>query len=242
MRYSCLLFFNPAMMGYDHHANVCVDGTWSVESRFHSFEMVVSLYANAAPMATDAVRSVCDMIEHGVEVAHYTHDDRRLLFVLMLVNHLSPQRFLNDPQLLPIVVTLHTKLVQFLRQYCEMLCSLDKTLGAPDTRFPFCAADALLASFNSASLRASVAPIFSRKSILALMQQLPLDAPDETAERARWLFQFCIACVNDDRLHEPSIEQYVALQMAVQQIAPLSSELLDSSPPFQAPSLCSDRH
>ena len=229
MRYSCLLFFNPTSMGYDHQVKSLVDGTCTIESRFHSFELVVGIYASAEPMAALAMRSVCDMTEHDVEMAHYTLGSRRLLFVLMLANHLSPQRFLGDPHLLPIVVRLHTKLVQFLRQYCELLCSLDETLASSDMRLPFSAADALLASFQSPSLRATVAPLFSRKSILSLIRPLPLDAPDEVAERARWLFAFCIATLNDNRLHEPSIEEYISLQMAVQKIAPLSSELLNSS-------------
>ena len=231
MRYSCLLFFDPTRMGYDHQVKTFVNGayTGTIESLFHSFELVVGLYA-ADPMGEHAMRSVCDMIEHGVELAHYTLDSRRLLFVLMLANHLSPQRFLGDAHLLPIVVTLHTKLVQFLRQYCELLCSLDAALASARMHVPFSAADALLASFSSPTLRARVAPVFSRKSILPLMRPLPIDAPDEAAERARWLFAFCIATLNDNRLHEPSIEEYISLQMAVQKIAPLSFELLNSSP------------
>lgn len=232
MRYSCLLYFDPILMCFHHQekADMMQANGSNVLHRYHPFELVTWLYFSAPPVEVNLIRSICDMCEHCVEVAQYTHNDRRLLFVLMLTNHFSPQRFLGEPQLLPVVLKLHSKLVQFMRQYCQLMCSMDPTLGARETRVRFNAADALLASFQSASLRAQVAPLFSRRSILSLLHPLPVSATESVAERALWLFQFCIAVLNDVRLHEPSIQDFLALRKAFEQIAPLSSELLDRSP------------
>ena len=160
--------------------------------------------------------SCLDMLSHWCELAWYTAADRRLLLLLMLLNILSPHRFLSRQNLLPSIITLHAQYLQFLKQYTANCPPLSYAYleAAPDFN------EELLSVLDETT-RERCARLITRTSIRAHMRQAA--SPDEPFS----LFAFTIAALNDERMFEQSADKYREYISTARQFTPLIAEMLE---------------
>ena len=162
--------------------------------------------------------SCLDMLSHWCELAWYTAGDRRLLLLLMLLNILSPHRFLSRQNLLASIVTLHARYLQFLKQYTASFPPLSHAYRAAAPDF----SEELLNVLDTTT-REQCARLITRTSIRAHMPSA--ESPDEPFS----LFAFSIAALNDERMFEQSADKYREFISTTRQFTPLIAEMLEIS-------------
>ena len=167
---------------------------------------------------------------YTAEVRAFFGDDLLVPYQLILLNVLSPHRFLASSDLLAAVTPIHAHLLQCLRQYLEDAYGTHSLLvplnAQPDALGPRSnairpmrvdAADGTLYGEPSAAL-AALAPadrqrFLERLDYSQIRERAPLPSPSDDCSAAcclegavpvdwRWLFDLCVAALNDVRVDE----------------------------------------
>lgn len=245
LRFSNMLCFEPIGKSFSHDVTVSTSEAAALDARFrpqicirtvkHLFSDTMALHFSGgdvsgsgserqAQLRAAAATSCFHMLSHWCELAWYTAGDRRLLLLLMLLNLLSPHRFLSRQNLLASVITLHARYLQFLKQYTATSPPLSAEYRAAAPDFNEELLDAL-----DVETRAQCAIRITRTSIRAHMPSAASSSSSSSEPFS--LFAFAIAALNDERMFEQSAENYRALISCTRHFTPLIAEMLEISDP-----------
>lgn len=192
---------------------------------------------------------------HSAEVRAIFGDDMIVPYLLMFIHVFSPHRFLESADMLATVTPIHARLMQCLRQYLEVAyasCSLylpatpsAEFLGPITNPIRPLHVDAVhcsisgepapgLASLSQADRQRFLERLdYSqiRAKVPHLIEDFVHVGPGSVpALRVdyRWLFEFCVASLNDPRVDEGSQKDHELQQFITSQFTPILFELVEN--------------